>query len=188
MARLEVQVTGLGGQGVILLAYVVGKAAALHAGRHAVLTQSFGPEARGSACAAQVVLDDERIAYPYITTRADFLVALSQAGYERYVDRTRPDGLVFYDAELVRPRDDGRRALGVQAARIAEGIGRRVVQNMVMLGFFACASEILPRDGLARAIQSSVPRGTEEINLRAFDAGWEAAERAAAQAGMEVGA
>lgn len=187
MGRLEVQVTGLGGQGVILLAYVVGKAAALHGGRHAVLTQSFGPEARGSACAAQVVLDDERIAYPYIT-RGDLLVAMSQAGYERYVDQIRPDGVVFYDAELVRPRQDGRRALGVQAARLAEGIGRRVVQNMVMLGFFACASEILPRDALARAVQSSVPRGTEEMNLRAFNAGWEAAERAAAQAGMEVGA
>lgn len=173
MPRAEIRITGLGGQGVILLGYVLGKAAALHGGRHAVMTQSFGPEARGSACSAQVVVDEERIAYPY-TIRPRHLIALSQDGYDLHIDQCADDATVFMDSDLVVPRSGSRRHLMVQATRMAEDVGRRILLNMVMLGFFGRHANLLDNAAYRSAISSSVPAGTEEINLAAFERGWEA--------------
>ena len=94
MPRTEIRITGLGGQGVILFGYILGEAAALYSDRHAVMTQSFGPEARGSACSAQVVIDQERIAYPY-TIRPQYLVAMSQEGHDLYVGDCTEDATIF---------------------------------------------------------------------------------------------
>lgn len=173
MARAEIRITGLGGQGVILLGYVLGKAAALYGGRHAVMTQSFGPEARGSACSAQVVVDEERIAYPY-GIRPQHLIALSQDGYDLYVGQCADDATVFLDSDLVAPASGNRTHLMVQATRIAEEVGRRILLNMVMLGFYGRHSNLLDIAAFRSAITSSVPPGTEEINLAAFERGWEA--------------
>jgi 2-oxoglutarate ferredoxin oxidoreductase subunit gamma len=173
MSRQEIRVTGLGGQGVILLGYVLGKAAALYGNRHAVMTQSFGPEARGSACSSQVVLDEERIAFPYCI-EPRFLIAMSQEGYDRYIETCAADGTVCYDEDLVTPHANGHRNLGVPATRIAEQVGRRILLNMVMLGFFGRQSGVLEADAFHRAVRASVPRGTEDLNLEAFRRGWEA--------------
>lgn len=173
MERTEIRVTGLGGQGVILLGYVLGKAAALHGDCHAVMTQSFGPEARGSACSAQVVVDKERIAYPY-TTHPRHLIALSQEGYDLYIDQCADDATVFVDGDLIEPGASARPHLTVEATRIAEEVGRRLLLNMVMLGFFGRHSNLLEAAAFHRAIETSVPAGTEEMNLTAFERGWEA--------------
>lgn len=172
MPRTDVRITGLGGQGIILLGYVLGKTAALHGGRHAVLTQSFGPEARGSACSAQVVIDDHRIAYPY-TIHPRYLIALSQDGYDTYIDRCADDATVFIDEELIVPKSQHKH-LAVRATRIAEDVGRRILLNMVMLGFFGRQSELFQAEAFHKAVSSSVPKGTEEMNLTAFQRGWEA--------------
>jgi 2-oxoglutarate ferredoxin oxidoreductase subunit gamma len=173
MARTEIRITGLGGQGVILLGYVLGKAAALHGDRHAVMTQSFGPEARGSACSAQVVVDEERIAYPY-PIHPQHLIALSQDGYDLHIDQCAENAMVFIDSDLVEPKSSQRKHLLVQATRIAEDVGRRILLNMVMLGFFGRHSNILDVAAFRSAIAGSVPPGTEEMNLAAFERGWEA--------------
>lgn len=173
MARNEIRITGLGGQGVIMLGYVMGKAAALYGGRHAVMTQSFGPEARGSACSAQVVVDEERIAYPYVI-RPQYLIALSQEGYDLHIGQCGAETSVFLDTDLVEPKSKEVRHLKVQATRIAEDVGRRLLLNMVMLGFFGRHSSLLDVEAFRAAVKSSVPPGTEEMNLTAFDRGWEA--------------
>jgi len=180
MAKTEIRISGYGGQGVILAAYILGKAVAVVEGRQATLNQAFGPEARGSACSAQVVLNDTRVLYPYVT-RPHIMIAMSRDGYQKHKDNFAADGTLVYDEDLVQP-DPGQigvKTFGVPATRIAEKLGRKIVSNIVMLGFFGAVTGILAQDALRKAVESSVPEGTQELNLKAFDAGWERGEKRA---------
>jgi 2-oxoglutarate ferredoxin oxidoreductase subunit gamma len=174
MSTTELRVSGFGGQGVILCAYIIGRAAALHDQKHATLTQSFGPEARGSACSAQVILSDEPVLYPYVH-HPDVLVCMSQEAYTRFEPEVEPDGIILYEVELVSPRParDKMKVLGVPATRIAEELGRTIMVNIVMLGFFTAVTGLLPREAARRAVEESVPEGTQKPNLAAFDRGYE---------------
>ena len=172
MARSEIRITGFGGQGVVLSAYIIGRACAVEAGKHASMTQSFGPEARGSACSACLVISDSEVLYPYLR-RPGVLVAMSSEGYEKYSGDLPEDGLLIHEADLVHPaRGPGQRVFSIPSTTIAESLGKRVVQNIVMLGFVAAVTRIATRDQVRRAVELSVPAGTEELNLKAFDAGW----------------
>ncbi len=173
MAKTEIRFSGFGGQGIILAGYISGKAAALYDGRHATLTQSYGPESRGGACSAQLIISDEPVTYPHLT-RPDILVAMSQQAYLKYRDELLPGGLLLIDEELVdpgEPRADVR-MLGLPATRIADELGRRIVANIVMLGFFVAVSEAISEEAMRQAILSSIPAGTEELNQKAFAAGF----------------
>ena len=172
MSRTEIRITGFGGQGVVLSGHLVGKAWAVNAGKHATMIQSFGPEARGSACSATVTLSDTEVLYPYIR-RPDVFVVMSTEGYDKYRDELKDDGILIYEKDLVHPTlKEGQPSFGVPSTRIAESLGRSIVQNIVMLGFFAAVTNIVSREEMRGAVESSVPSGTEELNLRAFDAGW----------------
>lgn len=173
MGVTEIKVGGFGGQGVILAGIIIGKAAALYAGKNSTLTQSFGPEARGSACSAQVIVSDEKILYPYVTS-PDILVVMSQEAYNRFSPELRPDGLLLVEQDLVKTDgpQEGVRLYGVPATRLAEELGRRVVLNIVMVGFFTAVTKLLGADAMRRSVESSVPAGTEELNLKAFDKGY----------------
>lgn len=176
MDRAEIRITGYGGQGVVLCAYVVGRACAVNAGKHATMIQSFGPEARGSACSATLAIKDEEILYPYIG-RPDVFVAMSGEGYEKYRDELKDDGILVYEKDLVKPQfKEGQAAYGVSSTRIAESLGRALVQNIVMLGFLTAVTRLVSAEDMRAAVKSSVPAGTEELNLKAFDAGWKAFE------------
>jgi 2-oxoglutarate ferredoxin oxidoreductase subunit gamma len=176
MARTEIRITGFGGQGVILAGYIIGKAVAVMEGRHATLNQSFGPEARGSACSAQVILSDEPVMYPYVR-QADLLIAMSQDAYRRFVGEVRQGGLALIDNSLVTPEPgSGLRTLGAPATRIAEEIGKRIMANMVMVGLFTATTGLVSADAAREAIRTSVPSGTEEVNLAAFERGFEAGQ------------
>jgi 2-oxoglutarate ferredoxin oxidoreductase subunit gamma len=165
--------SGFGGQGVILCAMIVGRAASIFDNKHAVLIQAFGPEARGSACSAQVTIADSPIGYPYVRS-ADVLVAMSRDAFTQFAPTVRPGGLALYESELVDPTRglaEGVTALGVPATRFAEEIGRKIVLNIVMAGFFAGASGLISFDAMEKALRESVPKGTEELNLRALKRG-----------------
>jgi 2-oxoglutarate ferredoxin oxidoreductase subunit gamma len=171
MNRTEIRITGFGGQGVVLSGHIIGRAWAVHAGKHATMIQSFGPEARGSACSATLVVSDTMVLYPYIR-RPDIFVVMSADGYESYRDELKDDGILVYEKNLVHPRlKEGQAAFGVPSTRIAESMGRVIVQNIVMLGFFTAATQLVTRDEMREAVKGSVPAGTEELNLKAFDAG-----------------
>jgi 2-oxoglutarate ferredoxin oxidoreductase subunit gamma len=173
MAITEIRISGFGGQGVILAAYVIGKAAAVVEGRHATLNQAFGPEARGSACSAQLILSDEPITYPYVRG-TDILVAMSQDAYRSFVGEVREGGTVLIDDSLVTPAiGSGHRVLGAPATRTAEQIGKRIMANMVMVGLLTAATGIVAPDAVRESIRTSVPSGTEEANLHAFERGLE---------------
>jgi 2-oxoglutarate ferredoxin oxidoreductase subunit gamma len=168
----QLRITGMGGQGVVLSAYIIGHACSVEAGMHASMIQSFGPEARGSACSATLVVSETEVLYPYIR-RPEVLVAMSAEGYEKYAEELVDDGTLVYEQDLVHPAPKpGQRMFAIPSTTIAERLGRRVVQNIVMLGFAAAVIRIVPREQMRAAVDASVPAGTQELNLKAFDAGW----------------
>jgi len=177
VSRTEIRITGFGGQGVILAGHIIGRACAVEGGQHATMIQSFGPEARGSACSATLTVSDSEVLYPYIQ-RPDIFVVMSGEGYEKHFHELKDDGLLIYEKDLVTPQPKpGQRAYGVGSTRIAEERGRSIVQNIVMVGFFAAATRLVPRQAMRDAVKGAVPAGTEELNLGAFDAGWAAFEQ-----------
>jgi 2-oxoglutarate ferredoxin oxidoreductase subunit gamma len=174
MQLTEIRIAGFGGQGVILSAMVIGKAAAIHEGGYATLTQSFGPEARGGAASAQVILSDSPVLYPYVTG-LDVLVVMSQEAYTRFAPELRDSGTLIVEEDLVRISGlkSGVRVYGVPATRLAEELGKKMVLNIVMVGFFAAVTGLLTPVSLRKAVADSVPPATRELNLRAFDKGFE---------------
>ncbi len=170
----EIRIGGFGGQGVILAAAVIGKAAAIFQGGYATMTQSFGPEARGGSSSAQVILSSEPILYPYVT-QPDILVVMSQEAYTRFAPQLKPGGILITEQELVRVDryPAGVRAYGVPATRLAEDLGRKVVLNIVMVGFFGAVTGLLDREALRNAVADSVPPAMQKLNLQAFDKGFE---------------
>ena len=174
MRLTEIRIAGFGGQGVILSAIVVGKAVSIFQGGHATMTQNFGPESRGGACSAQVVLSDSPILYPYVT-RPDVLVAMSQEAYTRFIPELKPGGLLLVEQDLVQLAGlpEGIRVYGVPATRLAEELGRKMVLNVVMVGFFAAVTGLVDEQALRRAVEDSVPAAFRELNLKAFQKGFE---------------
>jgi 2-oxoglutarate ferredoxin oxidoreductase subunit gamma len=169
----EIRIAGFGGQGVILAAAVIGKAAALYQGGYATMTQSFGPEARGGSSSAQVIFSDEPILYPYVT-EPDVLVVLSQEAYTRFTPELQHGGILIMEQDLVRVGQlpAGVRVFGVPATRLAEELGRKVVLNVVMVGFFGAVTNLLDPAALRKAVADSVPPALEKLNLEAFEKGY----------------
>lgn len=170
----EIRIAGFGGQGVILAAAVIGKAAAIFQNGYATMTQSFGPEARGGSSSAQVILSTEPILYPYVA-EPDILMVMSQEAYTRFVPQLKPGGILITEQELVRVDQypHGVRAYGVPATRLAEQLGRKVVLNMVMVGFFGAVTDSLDVYALRQAVEDSVPAAMRKLNLDAFEKGFE---------------
>ncbi len=179
MQLSEIRVAGFGGQGVILSAIVLGKAASIYQGAFATMTQNFGPEARGGACSAQLVLSDSPVLYPYVT-RPDILVVMSQEAYTRFVPELKDGGILIVEQDLVRVSDIGASDLNkeiqvysIPATRIAEELGKRMVLNSVMVGFFTAVTHLLDADAVRKAVADSVPPSFRELNLQAFEKGLE---------------
>ncbi len=174
MSRHELRLSGFGGQGIITAGHILGKAGALFDQREVTLIKSYGPESRGGACSAQVIISDEAINYPHIT-KPSLLVSMSQEAYAKYVGELAEGGLLLIDKDLVdltHPRDDIQ-VRAIPSTRIAEELGRKIVANIVMLGFVAANIDVVSVDGLRQAVLSSIPKGTEELNTKAFDTGYE---------------
>lgn len=180
--RKEVKLSGFGGQGIILAGYILGKAASIYDGKEAVLCQSYGPESRGGACSAEVVISDGPVDYPR-ATEPEVLVVMSQEAYFTYATRRPRDCLLIIDEDLVDPCEEreGARIFKIPATRLAEQLGRKIVANMVMLGFLTGVSQVVSPEAMKQAIATSVPRGTEGLNLRAFETGYEYAQRVLAE-------
>jgi 2-oxoglutarate ferredoxin oxidoreductase subunit gamma len=170
----EIRISGFGGQGVILSAIVIGKAGCIFENGFSTMTQSFGPEARGGACSAQVILSNEPILYPYVT-HPDVLVTMSQEAYSLFTPQLKKDGILIIEQDLVRVEKlpPGVRVYGVPATRLAEELGKRMVLNIVMVGFFAAVTNVLEPEAVRQAVADSVPEAFRELNLKAFDKGFQ---------------
>jgi len=172
MYRDEIVIGGLGGQGIVLAGFVMGKAAALFDQKNATHTQDYGPEARGGSCRTQVVISDSPISYPYIDNPS-VLAVMSQGAYNTYSPTMRPDALLLIDEDLVKvKKSKHERLFTIPATRIAQELGRAAVANIVMLGFITAVSRVVSVDAMKKAVLESVPKGTEELNTKAFDRGY----------------
>ena len=181
MNTSQVIISGFGGQGVITAGQILGRAASVHEGRNAVMAQSYGPESRGGACKTEVILSDGAIEYPRVVD-PDVVVTLSQPAYDEH-GKHRPDHCLLIAEEdivtLDKEAELGKRAVMVPATRIAEQIGKKVVLNIVTLGFLCGAAEVVSPEALKEAIARSVPKHTVDLNMKAFEAGYEQGRKAA---------
>jgi len=170
--RHEVRFSGFGGQGIILAAVILGRAAALYDGKHAVQTQVYGPEARGGAAMSAVIIDDEPIFYPEVSI-PDIYVIMSQEGFERYGAKAPKDAVMLIDPDLVegRPVCTFHEIPATSEAR--NTLGKVIVANIVMLGALISATGIVSDAAIERAVLDSVPKGTEKLNLAALKRGME---------------
>lgn len=173
--RYEVRLAGAGGQGLILAGLILAEAAAIRDGKNAAQTQSYGPEARGGASRSDVIISDGEIDYPKVT-EPDLLLALSQEACDKYADDLKEEGTLIVDTVHVHHvPTPGAHKLPI--TRMAEeATGRRITANMVALGVIVGLTKIVSRQAIEAAVANRVPEGTQELNLRALAAGFEAAE------------
>jgi 2-oxoglutarate ferredoxin oxidoreductase subunit gamma len=172
MDRKEIRIAGFGGQGIVLSGSILGKAASIYDKRFASLTQSYGPESRGGSCRAEVVIDDVPIEYPYVVN-PQVQIILSQDAYNQYGKDAVPDILVIVDSDLVEvdPHQNPK-PLSIPASRMAQELGRVVVANIIVLGFLAAISDVVSYKALKSSILDSIPQGTEDFNMKAFELGY----------------
>lgn len=177
--KRQVRLAGFGGQGIVLAGLILGKAAALFEEANAVMTQSYGPEARGGACSADVVLSAGRIHYPRVG-QPDVLVLMSEEAARTYGAVVAEGALVIVNENLVRsvPQRGDLRVLSVPATAIAEGLGKVLVANIVVLGYLAAVTDLVGYEALKQAVLASIPKGSEALNLSALQAGYDRGRKA----------
>lgn len=172
----EIIITGFGGQGIILAGNILGKSAALFENKNATLIQSYGPEARGGACAAQIVVSEDNIEYPYVEN-PDILVCMSQEAFDKNIGKLINGGMLFTDSGLVKidPKGipKGTNCYSIPATGFAEEMGVRMMANIIMLGFVTAITRLVTYDALKKAVVASVPKRTEEKNLSGMERGFQ---------------
>jgi 2-oxoglutarate ferredoxin oxidoreductase subunit gamma len=177
--RTEIRICGFGGQGIILAGIILGKAASLFDGNEAVQTQSYGPEARGGASKCEVVIDNKLIEYPKVEF-PDILVAMSSEALLKYIGDLKDEGILIVDPgttdiDDVRDfiEDHNIKVYEAPATMTAmEEIGLKIVANIVMVGAITKITKVISKEAVIKAVEDSVPKGTEEKNIQAFEAGY----------------
>jgi 2-oxoglutarate ferredoxin oxidoreductase subunit gamma len=169
--RKEILLGGLGGQGVILAGVLLGQAASAD-GLFAAGSNSYGAQARGSSCKAEVVLASEPLDYPHAEA-PDLLVCMSQGAYDAYGDTASPEGVILYDAGLVKPRSL-RRELGFPVTALSvDTLGNKQAANVLWVGIVAGFTGWFSPESLARAVEEHVPERFLALNQKALDLGLE---------------
>ena len=174
--RVEIRLAGEGGQGMILAGIILAEAAAIYDDKHVTQTQSYGPEARGGASKAEVVIGTSELDYPEVLN-ADALVALSQEACDKYAQNLKKGGILIVDEEKVS-RVPVSSAIKAPITRLAlEVTGKAITANVVALGVLVGLTEVVSRQAIEKAVLARAPKGTEEMNKAALDAGLEFAKK-----------
>jgi len=169
--RTEIRIAGTGGMGVVLAGVILGHAAVVYGGLDAVQSQSYGPEARGTAAKSEVIISDKPIQYPKVRL-SDYFVVMSQKAFEMYLGGSKKGSVIIADPDLVKTeRIKGFEIVEVPAMKTADEIGLRLVSNMVMLGALVKKARLFPLDVLEKALPEFVPSKALEININAVRAG-----------------
>jgi 2-oxoglutarate ferredoxin oxidoreductase subunit gamma len=171
--RYEIRLSGEGGQGIVLAGVILAEAAAIYDGKNATQTQVYGPESRGGASKAEVIISDEEIDYPKAMA-VDLLLALTQAAADKYGHDLKPSGILVVDSTKVASVPSGEftvhRLPIIDTAK--DTVGKAMVANIVSLGVISGLSKVVSREAIERAVLARVPKGTEELNRRALEAGF----------------
>jgi 2-oxoglutarate ferredoxin oxidoreductase subunit gamma len=169
---LKIRLSGYGGQGIVLAGVIVGEAAVLDS-KNAVQTQSYGSESRGGACKADVIISDGEI-YEIEPTGFDCLVAMSSKAYQKYVSRLKPGGKLIVEEDMITEGSPECEKYSIAATRMAdERFGRKIMGNMVMMGFVTALMEWPSEQSMRESIRRNVPEDTQEDNIGAFELGRE---------------
>lgn len=178
--RREIRLQGLGGQGIITAGHLIGEAASLHDHKYAVMTEDYSPYITGGWSRADLVVSDEQIDYPLVS-KPQILVAMSQDGLDDNWKATPPKATLITETGLVKADAvEDRDVFSVPALKLAEELGRRVVANIVMLGFLTGKTHLVSREAMERAIVNRYPKAAE-LNRKAFELGNSLSERGAQQ-------
>ncbi len=177
--RKEIRISGFGGQGIVLAGVILGKAACVYSDYNAVQTQSYGPEARGGASRSEIVISDEPIGFPGVM-EADILVAMSQPAFDKYTGDLKKDATIIVDPSLVIDTE-GFDPIRIEFTALAEDLGRKIVANIIMLGSLVKITGVVSEEAIIKAVVESVPPRTIDLNKKALEIGFKAAEEALAK-------
>jgi len=172
--RKEVRFVGFGGQGIIRAGLMLAMASCIYEGKNAVQTQSYGPESRGGSCKSEVVISDDEIDYPKVDD-PDVLVVMSQEAFNTYAKTVKPGGTLILDTDMV-PRHEFKgnaRVFMVPSTKMAEEVGKTIVANVVILGALVAITNLVSAEAFKNSLLSNIPKGTEKLNLAAFEKGYE---------------
>jgi len=145
--------------------------------KEAVFTQTHGPEARGGASRADVIIGESSVAYPFVT-RPQVLVVLFQEAYEKFRPQLDDGGLLIVEEDLVQLREDDQDAIKLPAVRIAKDLGNKLAANIIMLGYLIRKTGVVSREAMEEAIRNTVREQHVELNLQALEIGWNLASEA----------
>lgn len=187
--RYEIRLSGAGGQGLILAGVILAEAAAVYEGKNAVQSQSYGPEARGGASKSEVIISDEEIDYPKATA-IDALLALTQESCTKYSHDLKNGGMILVDSDFVQKLPSGNFTVyRVPIIRTAQKeVGKMIVANIVALGAMVELTGVVSREAITQAVLARVPKGTEDLNKAALNAGFQKADQAREEAAKGGGA
>lgn len=158
-------------------ARILAEAAAIYDNKNAAESCSYGPEARGNASRADIIVSDEAIDYPKVES-IDLLMVLTQEAYDKCLPDLAPKGVVIADSRIKTGEEmSGRRLHKIPFGEIAEReCGRGAIVNIVALGFFAAINGVIDSKSIKKAMLARVPKMSEEAYLCAYNAGLKAAK------------
>ena len=167
----EIRFSGSGGQGVILASVLLGEAASLHENKFTVQSQAYGPEARGGASKADVIIADAPVRYPK-ARNIDYMVSLTQKAVDKYKVNLKPGGLLIIDSDFMTVPEGDYTLLSLPLTTQAHDVlGKLIALNIVSLGALVEATKIVSVESIEKAVLANVPKGTEEFNLKALHLG-----------------
>jgi 2-oxoglutarate ferredoxin oxidoreductase subunit gamma len=174
---MNIRFSGFGGQGIVLSGFIVGNAA-LKDGNNAIQTQSYGSESRGGACRSDVIISDKNI-NELAPPEVDVLVSMSHSAFEKYLPMLKKGGTLIIDSDLVFPEDIKKfKFYGIPATDIAyKKFGRKIIGNMVMIGYVTAITKIVTKKAAKDSIKNNVPKGTEDLNIKAFEEGFKLGQK-----------
>ncbi len=176
--RYEFRLSGSGGQGLILAGKILAEAAAIYDGKNATQSQSYGPEARGGSSRSEVIISDEEIDFPK-AVNIDLLLAFTQEACDKYSRDLKDSGILLVDSNYVTNVPQGKyRIVSLPITELAEQkAGKSLVANILALGIITELTKVVSFESVESAILSRVPKGTEDLNIKAFRAGISAAQQ-----------
>jgi 2-oxoglutarate ferredoxin oxidoreductase subunit gamma len=171
--RIDLRMSGVGGQGIVTIGYVIGKAAALYDKKDVIMTEAYGPEITGGWSKADVIISDNEIDYPLVES-PDVLIVMSQEGFEQNGPLVKKGGLIIYEKEFIDiGKITSKKCIAIPAIQNADELGKRVVANVVMMGAFQEITKIITKSALEKSLKKQIPKGTEELNMTALTKGYQ---------------
>ncbi len=175
-ARYEIRFSGSGGQGMILAGIIMAEAASIYGDKNAVQSQSYGPESRGGASKAEVIISAQPIDYPKATA-IDCMLAMTQEACTKYHKDIKADGILLIDSDEVKDIPKGNFKLKsfpiIGTAR--DALGKTIVANIISLGMITELTGVVTHEAIEKAVLSRVPAAFLDLNKKALQIGFEKA-------------